>query len=166
MIKRIGTEMRAKYDKYKDVYKSYEVFIACFVDSWMKHHLAERVFGAEQTNAFLTELKEDVRSMEAILEKTFPKSDRIVFCPFWKRQRWLQLVNTGSWHVILASSSWSCVKTPLIGGDSTEKARKDFPILSKLARDYLVIQATSVEAERLFSVAGYVVAPRRTLLMS
>jgi hypothetical protein len=39
-----------------------------------------------------------------------------------------------------------------------------FPTLSKLAKRYFAIQATSVETERLFSIAGHVVSRRRTRL--
>ena len=39
-----------------------------------------------------------------------------------------------------------------------------FPILSKLARDYLAIPAMSTPSERLFSAAGYISNQRRSCL--
>ncbi|KAK3928963.1 Putative AC9 transposase [Frankliniella fusca] len=39
-----------------------------------------------------------------------------------------------------------------------------FPILSKLARKYLAVPATSTESERLFSQAGLVISYLRTCL--
>ena len=40
----------------------------------------------------------------------------------------------------------------------------EFPILSKIARDYLAIQATSVSCEQVFSVAGNTITKRRNRL--
>lgn len=42
--------------------------------------------------------------------------------------------------------------------------REEFPILSRIARDYLCIQATSVASEQAFSVAGLAISPLRNRL--
>ena len=39
-----------------------------------------------------------------------------------------------------------------------------FPLLSKIAKKYLCIAATSVASERVFSTSGYIVNPRRNKL--
>lgn len=41
----------------------------------------------------------------------------------------------------------------------------EFPILSKMARDYLTIQATSVASEQAFSIAGNVITKTRNRLL-
>jgi len=42
---------------------------------------------------------------------------------------------------------------------------KEFPILSKMAQDYLTIQATSVASESAFSIAGNVITKTRNRLL-
>ena len=42
--------------------------------------------------------------------------------------------------------------------------RKEYPILSRIARDYLVIQATSVASEQAFSIAGQTITSQRNRL--
>uniref|UniRef100_U9TFX5 HAT C-terminal dimerisation domain-containing protein n=1 Tax=Rhizophagus irregularis (strain DAOM 181602 / DAOM 197198 / MUCL 43194) TaxID=747089 RepID=U9TFX5_RHIID len=42
--------------------------------------------------------------------------------------------------------------------------QEEFPILSRIARDYLCIQATSVASEQAFSVAGLTISPLRNRL--
>ena len=42
--------------------------------------------------------------------------------------------------------------------------REEFPIFSRIARDYLCIQATSVASEQAFSVAGLTISPLRNRL--
>jgi hypothetical protein len=42
--------------------------------------------------------------------------------------------------------------------------QEEFPILSRVARDYLCIQATSVASEQAFSVAGQTISPLRNRL--
>ena len=44
--------------------------------------------------------------------------------------------------------------------------QKDLPILSRLARQYLCIYATSVQAKRVFSVGGNVVSDSHNSLKS
>ena len=41
---------------------------------------------------------------------------------------------------------------------------KEYPIVSKMARDYLTIQATSVASEQAFSIAGQAITARRNRL--
>jgi len=41
---------------------------------------------------------------------------------------------------------------------------KDYPILSKIAKDYLTIQATSVPSERAFSISGLTISKTRNRL--
>ena len=41
---------------------------------------------------------------------------------------------------------------------------KDYPILSKIAKDYLAIQATSVPSERAFSISGLTISKTRNRL--
>ena len=41
---------------------------------------------------------------------------------------------------------------------------KTFPILSKIAKDYLAIQSTSVPSERSFSMSGLIVTKLRNQL--
>jgi len=41
---------------------------------------------------------------------------------------------------------------------------KDYPILSKIAKDYLTIQATSVLSERAFSISGLTISKTRNRL--
>ncbi len=42
--------------------------------------------------------------------------------------------------------------------------RKEYPILSCIARDYLVIQATSVASEQAFSIASQTITSQRNRL--
>ena len=44
--------------------------------------------------------------------------------------------------------------------------RPKYPILSSIAKDYLIIQATSVAAEQAFSIAGNTITPTRNKLDS
>ena len=44
--------------------------------------------------------------------------------------------------------------------------QQGFPILSKIARDYLCIQATSIASEQAFSIAGQIISPLRNRLES
>jgi len=39
--------------------------------------------------------------------------------------------------------------------------RKEYPILSLIARDYLTVQATSVASEQSFSIAGQTITSQR-----
>ena len=41
----------------------------------------------------------------------------------------------------------------------------EFPVLSKMARDYLIIQATSVASEQAFSIAGNTITKTRNRLL-
>ena len=42
--------------------------------------------------------------------------------------------------------------------------KKDYPILSQIAKDYLAIQATSVPSERAFSISGLTISKTRNRL--
>ena len=42
----------------------------------------------------------------------------------------------------------------------------EFPVLSSMARDYLMIQATSVASERAFSIAGNTITKTRNRLLA
>jgi hAT family C-terminal dimerisation region len=39
-----------------------------------------------------------------------------------------------------------------------------YPVLSRIARDYLVIQASSIPSERAFSSCGHPITPKRSCL--
>ena len=43
--------------------------------------------------------------------------------------------------------------------------QNEFPILSRMARDYLTIQATSVASEQAFSIAGNAITKTRNRLL-
>jgi len=45
-----------------------------------------------------------------------------------------------------------------------QKAGKNMPVLSVVARKFLAVTATSVASERLFSKTGYIISDRRALL--
>jgi len=47
---------------------------------------------------------------------------------------------------------------------TSERNENKFPLLSKVAKKYLAVQATSVASERVFSTAGDVVTSQRACL--
>ncbi|KAJ3279817.1 hypothetical protein HDU76_009386 [Blyttiomyces sp. JEL0837] len=57
---------------------------------------------------------------------------------------------------------WKERATPPMG---REDPGDSFPILARMARDYLAISGASVEAERLFSKVGAMVSPKRASLI-
>eukprot|EP00918_Siedleckia_nematoides_P038709 GHVU01084206.1.p3 GENE.GHVU01084206.1~~GHVU01084206.1.p3 ORF type:complete len:235 (+),score=23.99 GHVU01084206.1:2256-2960(+) len=66
-------------------------------------------------------------------------------------------------------ASW-CFRRPLCADNVCElewfrRHEADFPVVSRMARRVLTVNSTSVECERMFSIAGNILAPRRTRMV-
>ncbi len=62
-----------------------------------------------------------------------------------------------NWHVIFRHHTWSETEIQYKGGDEMKKRSPPPPEL-KVASSYLLIHATSVSHERLFSDAGTIIS--------
>jgi hypothetical protein len=161
LIKSMGTKMLDKFDKYREVYSTYEVFACHLLDPRFKLLTARQFFGEELTRQHMEVLKDEIAGISAGSPPATPNVRSSTFNDI------LQSMIPTQPHFLSELDQYNSMPAVPVTQDPFgwwSVNAKMFPTLSKLAQRYMTMQATSVESERLFSIAGHVISRRRTRL--
>jgi hypothetical protein len=160
LLKTAGEYMKEKLTKYEEVYESYEVYLSGLLDPRLKHEGMKKDVFEAKADAFFASFSEDMELEERDKLEVPQQPIEGLVGALQERLSGSRPQKKGELHRYLETDVALTVD-PL---QWWKTHCSEFPILARYARRHLVIQPTSVECERLFSIAGHVVSKRRTRL--
>jgi hypothetical protein len=151
--------MKTKFNKYRYIYDSYEVFACVILDPRFKLQLATSLWHEDDLQEFTERLKDEIDAVPRDSNVAPPTGNTKSISALLKRILPPQPVSKSEFDKYNADDV-----LPL-EGDIFQwwfVNQRTYPSMARVARRYLPMQATSVDSERLFSIAGHLVSPRRT----
>src|SRR6266498_3418567 len=162
--KQVAAAILQKLEKYWELHLSESSSISAILDPHYKLTIFTKEEEKEQTIQLLYNL---YKPESMVSEKTSSESLGLS-----SRNFFLNIINPNLNSHSISNPNFEEVKhylnTPIdVNLDSLlwwKSHQDEFPILSKIARDYLVIQSTSVASEQAFSIAGNTITKTRNRL--
>jgi hypothetical protein len=151
--------MITKFNKYRHVYDSYEVFACVVLDPRFKLLVATSLWGVEELNEFTERLKDEIGGVQQDSNVVASSVTTKPISALLKRIVPVQHVTKSEFDKYNADDALPIEGDPFQWWFVNQRM---YPSMARVARRYLPMQSTSVDSERLFSIAGHLASSRRT----